>query len=58
MFTTTTNTVDVHRQLQDVQERAAALTTELQQVEAERDTLLCRLTDLDGCHDRRPVAVR
>ena len=58
MFTTTTNTADVHRQLQDVQERAAALTTELRQAEAERDSLVCRLTDLDGCHDRRPVAVR
>ncbi len=59
MFTTTIiSTVDVQQQLQHVQERAAALTTELRQAEAERDSLLCRLTDSDGAHDRRPVAVR
>jgi hypothetical protein len=47
-------TVDVQQRLQQVQERAAAITAVLHQVEAERDSLLCRLTDYDGAHDRRP----
>ena len=45
-------------ELQHVQERAAVLTAELRQAEAERDTLLRQLVDSEGAHDRHPVAVR
>jgi len=44
-------------------ERLIAAETErqrkrLSKLEGERDTLLCRLLDLEGAHDRRFVAVR
>jgi hypothetical protein len=56
--TTITTTADVQQQLQHVQERAAVLTTELHQAEAERDTLIRQLADSDGAHDTRVVSVR
>jgi septal ring factor EnvC (AmiA/AmiB activator) len=55
---TTNTTTDVRQQLQDVEHRAAELTTELRQVESDRDTLIRQLADCEGCHDRHPVAVR
>ncbi|MEX2141604.1 MAG: hypothetical protein WD894_20225 [Pirellulales bacterium] len=36
----------------------AQLTQQLRAAEAIRDTIILRLADNDGCHDRRPTAVR
>jgi hypothetical protein len=46
------------RQLGKVQATIAHLTELLRQAEATRDVLINRLTDTEGAHDRRPVAVR
>lgn len=46
------------RELIKIESRIAWLTQELRRAEGQRDSLLRELTDLDGAHDRRPVAVR
>ena len=45
-------------QLERIESRIAWLTSELRRVEGQRDALQRELQDLDGAHDRRPVAVR
>lgn len=45
-------------ELAKIESRIAHLTSELRRAEGIRDTLLGELTDLEGAHDRRPVAVR
>ena len=44
-------------ELAKIESRLAWLTKEQQRVEGQRDSLAARLTDLEGAHDRRPVAV-
>ena len=49
---------ETRRQLAKIVDRAAWLTAELHCVEGQRDQLVRELLDLEGAHDRRPVAVR
>lgn len=49
---------DVQRRLAETENRLAALHREQVALEGKRDSLLRQLTDLEGAHDRRPVAVR
>ena len=48
----------LRHELTKIESRVAWLTSELRRVEGQRDTLLLELQDLEGAHDRRPVAVR
>jgi hypothetical protein len=41
-----------------VQNAIALLTRQLAELEGHRDRLIGELTDCEGAHDRRPVAVR
>lgn len=53
-----TNEQQTRHELAKIESRLAWLTKEQQRVEGQRDSLTARLTDLEGAHDRRPVAVR
>lgn len=44
--------------LERIESRIAWLTAELNRTQGQRDSLQRELQDLDGAHDRRPVAVR
>lgn len=46
---------DTRQQLEAVERYLARLTEQVRKVEGERDTLLNRLADNEGCHDRRPA---
>ena len=56
------DTATIRRQLAEVEaelaERTKALTKSLSALEGQRDRLIRELSDLEGAHDRRPVAVR
>ena len=49
---------DIKQRLDRAQRLVAELTAHLSKAEALRDTLIRRLCDAEGAHDRRPVAVR
>jgi uncharacterized small protein (DUF1192 family) len=53
----TTEQITRH-QLDRIESRIAWLTAELNRTQGQRDALQRELQDLDGAHDRRPVAVR
>ena len=56
------DTATVRRELQRIERQISEKQRELKKsiapLEGQRDKLLLKLTDLEGCHDRRPVAVR
>lgn len=49
---------DTRQELTAAERRVADATAALHRAEGERDKLVLWLTDLTGCHDRRPTAVR
>lgn len=51
-------TIDDHRRLAEVESRLAEITAERRRLEAERDAIILRQTDLEGADDRRFVAAR
>ena len=53
-----TNEPAIRHELARAEERLAHATAEVRQAEAQRDSAVAKLTDLEGAHDRRPVAVR
>lgn len=52
------DTYATRRELARIEDRVAWLTAELRRAEGLRDSLVRELLDLEGAHDRRPVAVR
>jgi hypothetical protein len=52
------STETTRRELSDVEALLERLTAETRRAEGERDSLLSKLLDLDGAHDRRIVGVR
>ena len=60
MFTITPDKLaaDARQGLTAAERKVADATAELHRAEGERDRVLSRLLDLDGCHDRRFVPVR
>jgi hypothetical protein len=49
---------EIRAELAVIEAYAARVTDHLRRVEGRRDKLLAELQDLEGAHDRRPVAVR
>lgn len=46
------------RELERIESRLAWLTAEVARATGTRDRILAALLDLEGAHDKRPVAVR
>ena len=52
------NESELRQRLEKVRKLIAELTANLQSAEGIRDEILRQLSDLEGAHDRHPVAVR
>lgn len=50
--------LSTRRELEKIESRLAWLQAEMDRATGQRDALQAELLDLEGAHDRRPVAVR